>query len=453
MSACQRALGLPEICGLIVEHITPSYSFGDHHPDIEYVPLHPPTYLLEIALVSKNFLEPALNALWMFVPRLAQLFHLFPPSLCSVRCKYNKPNIHNGQIIEFRRDIVSADCERFDYYAHRIKSLSIRESKYDIDAQLIPQMLTFREPKSWFPRLESLWISDTLAEDPFCYARLFFSSRIKDLRFEIITLYPESLALYVYRLDILQRLKPKLRILICQRAYDIAPVFQLSPQISNQILDFVKGGALQRFVFTESASEEIQNEVVKHSNLEVLTLNIYYMHQSRNGLDFELPLRQLNDFRLVLRGASLTRLSIKVNFVYSDPELNILLAELDQYCDLSALEHIVFVATNARLVDTDSYDLRYVRQSNGMSMDIAPVEITPCEMLLSLLPSWKTLKKLEVVLPQDAKMGFSQKFVEQVAISCPWLDDGWESEHEELLGTSHDQRLSYNSPQMRVIHN
>lgn len=81
MSAKDHVLAVPELCRLIVEQATPSdFPNGiSHSCRVD---------LLNIALSSRCFLEPALDAAWKFVPSLTSLLVLFPRDLWTVR-KHN----------------------------------------------------------------------------------------------------------------------------------------------------------------------------------------------------------------------------------------------------------------------------------------------------------------------------------------------------------------------------
>ncbi|KAF2666759.1 hypothetical protein BT63DRAFT_317742 [Microthyrium microscopicum] len=153
MTASQRALSLPEICYSIIEQFPCQ---PNPHPlwkhQSERIRSEQNRDWLKVALVSRCFLEPALNVMWKVVWRLDILLRLFPVDLVNFKGHGSRPG---RLIINFNRSMTAQDWSRFDYYAPRVTALRTIDTG---DAnQALERMLAIRPLSSdWLPNLREL---------------------------------------------------------------------------------------------------------------------------------------------------------------------------------------------------------------------------------------------------------------------------------------------------------
>ncbi|KIJ38254.1 hypothetical protein M422DRAFT_781500 [Sphaerobolus stellatus SS14] len=123
-------------------------------------------------LVSKSWLQPALNVLWKDVPHPEVLFSLLTPWA-----------VERVEVSTFRRTLLLADWKRFDYYASRVRSLrwmEIDESIVgwiNINFNILTEVARIRPRCVLLPCLRSLFINTEHME----YMSLFLHPALTDL--------------------------------------------------------------------------------------------------------------------------------------------------------------------------------------------------------------------------------------------------------------------------------
>ncbi|KAL0954918.1 hypothetical protein HGRIS_003850 [Hohenbuehelia grisea] len=162
-----RCLLVPElvnhIIGFISEEISASVRGSDCGQDFERTELDT---LARMARTCRAFSVPALNQLWKKLPWFSPLLKLFPKDCWFTQRHYSRtfPNCCRVELLFVQNiQLVREDWERFDYYARRVRSLTVG-SKFEpyiigLASVLEPLHLAAKVPK--FPRLRELtWASD-----------------------------------------------------------------------------------------------------------------------------------------------------------------------------------------------------------------------------------------------------------------------------------------------------
>lgn len=344
--------------------------------------------------------------------------------------------------------MVAEDWARFDFYAHRIRTLKLDEASYycSLDQSAIDEIRVWRKDSPWLPRLQSLWLIPIPKQNPLQAALPFLDSRIKDLRIDGTKLLSTHVSHVGQFFQLLEKTNQPLR-----HFQFTAPWTGLDPTWNPalmKLLPVIKKAPLEHFGYNNVAPEVISKALLNIPTLQMLsidmqnsTLALHAFTRLHNIKSIVAVLNEFDDlasFPIRLQGSAPKCLTFSVIGGYTQSRLGKFFTDLQGNSDLSRLESFqIWIDSEAS--GYGRYTLDLSRISSGDRNVIVP-QPALIDTLVSMLSQCKSLQTFYLALPSKEDLGFGRRFWQQVAKKCPGLSLNKWSFVEEGPGRC---RLSY----------
>ncbi|KAJ7738118.1 hypothetical protein B0H16DRAFT_1465880 [Mycena metata] len=177
-----HVLGIVELVEMICSHVAPSEELRtrkdlDDWQKKEYI--RTLDALSQLARTSKAFLHPALDSLWSYQGTIANLLRVMPAAW-EIKEDWGVCEQEPDLEISLLRPLTSSDCDRFLFYARRIKSFSLADEGNFRNPEIYEILRASFPEECLLPHLRRLHWSP-VADELFEHVNLFLSPQITHL--------------------------------------------------------------------------------------------------------------------------------------------------------------------------------------------------------------------------------------------------------------------------------